>query len=184
MNKTNNVISVWISGVTASGKTTLATHLYDFLKNHKIKDLVLLDGDILRNSLNKSFGYSPEERLKAIKEYVEIVKIENQKGKNVIISTVAHKLKSRIYARNHIQNFYEINLSCNPDICKKRDYKNIYSSLSKDECLPGITEPFEINNNAELIIDTGKNSLEVCKSIIQNNVIGLFHNMYDLQKNS
>ena len=91
----------------------------------------------------------------------------------VIISTVSHKKETRDKARNQLNNFMEINLLCDPKTCSIRDYKNIYNRIDKNsnECLPGVTEPYEISDNAELILDTEQYSLEESKIIILNTTL-------------
>ena len=173
-----NIATIWISGVTASGKTTLGQLLYDDLINYGINYLTYLDGDILRKKSQRTYGYSSEERFKAIKEYIKIVKAENDNGNIAIISTVSHRKESRFFARKKLTNFFEINLLCEPKICKKRDYKDIYSNLTrKDNCIPGVTEPYETYAAAEIILDTGKNSIESSQKIILKNVLNFLSKM-------
>jgi adenylylsulfate kinase len=160
----NTKATVWISGVTASGKTTLGASLYQSLLNLGIKNLVHLDGDELRAKQSKVYGHSLEERMELIQKYIELVQEENNKGNVVIISTVSHKKEMRDSARKQLANFMEVNLLCDSQICSNRDYKNIYNRIDKhsDECLPGVTEPYILSKDAELILDTGRNSLTSC----------------------
>ena len=167
----NNVATIWISGVTASGKTTLGKLLYHELLSTGIINIKFLDGEDLRNKQSKIYGYSVEERMKLILQYIELVKEENKKGFMVIISTVSHKKEMRDNARNQLSNFMEINLLCDPKTCSIRDYKHIYNRKNSNECLPGVTEPYEVSDQAELILDTGKNSIEDCKNILLNHVL-------------
>lgn len=74
----------------------------------------------------------------------------------------------REFARDRLINFFEVNLLCSPENCAIRDYKNIYNRIDKNsnECLPGVTEPYEISKNADLILDTGQKSVEESKKIL------------------
>ena len=128
----------------------------------------LLDGEDLRNKLNRVYGYSAEERFNAIKQYIKIVENENKKGNIVIISTVSHKIEMREFARDKLINFFEVILVCSSETCAIRDYKNIYNRIDENsnECLPGVTEPYEISKNAELILDTEKTSIAKSKLIL------------------
>ena len=164
----NKIATIWISGVTASGKTTLGKILHQELKNTQIENIKFLDGEDLRKIQNRVYGHSLEERFKVIKNYIKIVQDENKKGNIVIISTVSHKKKMRDLARGELVNFFEVNLLCNVEACATRDYKNLYNSIDKDskECFPGVTEPYEISKNAELILDTAKFSIEELKTIL------------------
>ena len=174
----NYIATIWISGVTASGKTTLGKHLYKDLLSSGIANLKFLDGEDLRNRQSRSYGHSVGERMELIKKYIELVKCENDKGFNVIISTVSHKKEMRDCARNTLNNFIEINLLCDHKICSVRDYKDIYNRIDEksDECLPGVTEPYEISENAEIIVDTGANSISASKKILLDGVLEYINN--------
>ena len=170
----NTEITIWISGVTASGKTTLGLELYKRLENSSDLNFTFFDGEDLRKKLNKNYGHSLEERFELIKEYITFVKEEHSRGKSVILSTVSHKRKMREIARNALNNnFMEVNLICSAESCSKRDYKNVYKKITKhsDECLPGVTEPYEISKNAELIINTEENSIQDCNRMLYKRVI-------------
>ena len=160
--------TIWISGVTASGKTTVGKLLYKDLKDFGIEKVKFLDGEDLRKRLTKNYGHSLEERFILIEKWIKIAIEENNNGFFVIISTVSHKRKMRARARKKINNFMEINLICDPNVCASRDFKNIYNriNVNTSECLPGVTEPYEISKNAELILDTAKNSIEELKTIL------------------
>ena len=176
-NKINNIGTIWISGVSVSGKTTLGKLLYDDLIKYGIKNVKFMDGDDLRKKQNKQYGHSLSERYELLHNYIKIVKTENINGNIIIISTVSHKRDMRQMARKLLESFFEINLICSPKVCAERDIKNIYSSLDieNNECLPGVTEPYEISENAELIIDTGKNSVNECKDILFKKVINFLN---------
>ena len=147
--------------------------LYEDLIKSGIVNLKYFDGEDLRKIQDRVYGYSAEERFSIIKKYTKMMKKENEKGYVVIISVVSHMKKMRNYARSKLNHFMEINLLCSPETCAIRDYKNIYSRISdeKNECLPGVTEPYEISEQAELILDTDKHSIEDCKNILLNNVL-------------
>jgi len=178
------VATIWLSGVTASGKTTLGKMLYEDLKNAGILNLKFFDGEDLRKIQDRVYGYSVEERFNLIKKYTKMVKRENKKGYAVIISTVSHKKKMRNFARKNLNQFMEINLLCSPETCAIRDYKNVYRRIRKEdnECLPGVTEPYEISDQAEVILDTEQNSIENSRIILLNKTMG-FLNQNILQGN-
>ena len=168
-----NIATIWISGVTASGKTTLGKLLYENLIDSGIMNVKYLDGEDLRKRQNRVFGYSAVERFEAIKEYIKVVENENNKGNIVIISVVSHRRETREFARDQLINFLEINLLCSPKTCLIRDYKNVYNNIyaNKNECLPGVTEPYEISDQAEVILDTEQNSIEESRIILLNKTL-------------
>jgi len=164
----NENITIWISGTTASGKTTLAKELYQKIKIISDKNFTFFDGEDLRKRLKINYGHSLAERFEVIKEFIGLIKKENYNSRSVIISTVSHKRKMRELARSELTHFMEVNLICSANECSKRDYKDIYNRITKnsDECLPGVTEPYETSENAELILNTEENSIHDCNRIL------------------
>ena len=118
--------------------------------------------------MDKKYGHTLEERFEVLENIIAIAKTEIINGNSVIVSTVSHKRKMREIARGKLKRFMEINLICETSKCKERDYKLIYEKFknTKNDCLPGITEPYEITDDAELILDTGKYTLDKTKEII------------------
>tara|TARA_B100000315_G_scaffold151518_1_gene140305 strand:- start:160 stop:717 length:558 start_codon:yes stop_codon:yes gene_type:complete len=171
--KNNQSATIWISGVTASGKTTLGKFLFESLNNNGIKRIKFFDGEDLRKRLDKNYGHSLADRYEVLNGIIKIVKEETIIGYTVIISTVSHKREMRDLARSQSNHFMEINLICSSKTCAIRDYKNIYNTINEknNECLPGVTEPYEISDNAELILDTEQYSLEESKIIILNTTL-------------
>ena len=102
-----------------------------------------------------------------------IVKEENNNGFIVIISTVSHMREMCAIARKQIDNFMEVNLICDPKICASRDFKNLYNRIDENsnECLPGVTEPYETFDQAEVIVNTGQTSIEDSRIIILNKTL-------------
>ena len=165
--------TIWISGLTASGKTTLGKLLFQDLKKYGINNIKFLDGDELRSLMTKKYGRDLKDRYKILKEYIKITIKENKKGNIVIISTISHKTDMRMLARREINNFMEVNLECSVRACSQRDYKGLYSKMknrSKD-FFPGISEPYEFSESPELIINTENNSIEFCRKIMFNKAI-------------
>ena len=103
--------------------------------------------------------------IRYLKLIVEIVLEEINNYDIIIVSTVSHIMKMRLYAREKITNFHEIYLSCNPEICAKRDYKMLYNKakrnqLDKNEVFPGVTEPYQVSTNPELVLHTDLETIE------------------------
>ena len=116
--------TIWFTGLSASGKTTLSTQLYKDLKHLSIDNVVLLDGDILRDEL-KNHNYDVKNRDKIGFQKAKIALELNESGKIVLISGIAHKKNVRKNIRKIFVNYFEIFLDCSVDNCIKRDYKVI-----------------------------------------------------------
>lgn len=165
--------AIWITGLSASGKTTLGLRLYKNLKQMGVNNVEFLDGEELRKKLDRVYGYSVEERFAVIKNFVRIAREYNEKGKVVIVSTISHKRKMRELAREEINPFLEIYLKCPVRVCAQRDPKGQYRKAfaAELENFVGVTEPYEISKNPELILDTASKSIEDCSSILLNYVL-------------
>jgi len=138
----------------------------------------------LRKRLKKNYGHSLSERFELIKKYIGFIKEENNNGRSVVLSTVSHKQKMRELARNELSNFIEVNLICSANTCSKRDYKNIYNRITEDskECFPGVTEPYEISKNAELIANSAVTPGRAGNNIAEfnrDNLLTLINDMFE-----
>jgi len=165
--------AIWITGITASGKTTLGKSLYERLIEEGFLQLEFLDGDEMRKSLDKKYGHSLKDRQIILENYVKIVLDKNQKGITVIVSTVSHRKAHREYARSHISQFMEVHLNCSPKVCMDRDYKGLYKKgyLGKYDLFPGVTEPYETSVDPELTLNTGLTPYSECADILYREVV-------------
>ena len=163
-------LTIWISGISASGKTTLGTMLFNSLFELG-ENVTLLDGDALRKKLKHKYGHNIKDRYEILNEYINIVLDEMNKDKIVIISTISHKKDMRIIARKKIFNFFEVILKCSSKICAERDHKNQYKKAlaGNYSCFPGVNEKYEMSDSPELIIDTEKNDIEKSFEILLQN---------------
>ena len=159
--------TIWITGITASGKTTLGQRLYDNLVELGIENIEFYDGDLLRKRLDRTYGHSMEERKKVFAKMLEIIKESDVQGNVAIVSTVSHKKYMREVARNSLQNFMEVYLKCPANVCSQRDVKGHYVKAinGEYELFPGITESYEESiNTPELVLDTSLLSIEECSA--------------------
>ena len=168
----------WITGITASGKTTLGKKLEEHLINNSFKNVLRLDGDTLRSKKNWPSGYSIEKRFEIIKLIVEICEEELIKNKIVIVSTVSHKKFMREYARSKLINFNEIYLDALPELCAQRDYKGLYKKYNDkpDDIFPGVTDHYELSQEVELIIPTTKLDLNASIFMLNNFAMNVLRN--------
>lgn len=156
---------IWISGLTASGKTALGRALFHAVLDERIENVIHLDGDELRKRTNWVSGHSLSDRFQILFKIVDLIRCEQVQNKIVIVSTVSHKKEMRDYARRNLDNFYEVYLKCDLSVCTTRDYKEYYSRAKNQkrenqDVYPGVTEPYEESDNPELVINTGSESLK------------------------
>lgn len=172
----SNAGTILITGITASGKTTLGKQLFQNLVKAGIQKVKLLDGEEIRVELKKkglNLGYSIEDRNTLVQEYAKIAQDYNVKGDTVIICTIASTKECRNAARKQLGNFMEVYLDCPVNECAKRDYKGHYKKALNGEykTFIGVTDPYEISENPEVILRTGEMSIDQCSDILYEKVI-------------
>tara|TARA_B100001093_G_scaffold512934_2_gene583804 strand:+ start:5950 stop:6483 length:534 start_codon:yes stop_codon:yes gene_type:complete len=151
---------VWITGITASGKTFLGKSLMSGLIENGYVNIIHLDGDELRKRSGWVQGHSLKDRFKIIELLIDLIIEEQNMGKIVIVSTVSHIKNMRELAREKIHGFHEVYLNCSSEKCAERDYKGFYEraeqNTDSDEIFPGVTEEYQVSENPELILNTGE----------------------------
>lgn len=148
---------VWLTGLSASGKSTLAGMLEEALRKRGFANLTLLDGETCRQQMFPQYGHGLEDREKVLELLVGEALRAYEIGRVVIVATVSHKRTMRQHARATLPRFMEVFLNCPPQVCASRDVKGHYTRASRGEyeCFVGITEPYELSDPApELVLDT------------------------------
>ncbi|MGB6464500.1 MAG: adenylyl-sulfate kinase [Nitrosotalea sp.] len=160
-------LAIWITGLPASGKTTIATLLENHLKSKNIP-VMILDGDEIRKTLSKDLGFSPEDRKEHNRRVIEIAKLLVKNGIITIIPLISPYRETRELARKEIPNFVEIYTKTSLETCIKRDPKGLYKKAQKGEIqnMTGLQSPYEEPQNPEIILETEKSTPEQCLDTI------------------
>ena len=145
---------LWFTGLSGSGKSTLATAL-----DRRLYDLgfrtCLLDGDNIRQGLNRDLGFSKADRTENIRRIAEVAKLFTETGMIVIVAFISHYQVDRQLAREVIEtdDFLEIYVQCSLEECERRDPKGLYVKPERGEIshFTGITDPYERPENPEII---------------------------------
>lgn len=168
-----NPATIWITGLSASGKTTLGERLLKGLIENGVKNVEFLDGEILRSKVGAALGYSTSDRNTMIAHTIKIAKELNEKGTVCIVATISHKNQTRQRARAAIGNFMEVYLACPVEVCVARDYKGNYKKAFGGEYknFVGVTEPYEVSDDPELVLDTAANTIDECSRILVKKVV-------------
>jgi adenylylsulfate kinase len=176
--KSQKALTIWMSGLSGSGKSTIANNL-EFTLHSKNYHTYILDGDNTRLGLNKNLGFSEEDRIENIRRVSEVCKLMNDAGIIVICSFISPFKKNRDQAREIIgeDRFIEVFIDTDLSTCEMRDPKGLYKKarLGEIKDFTGISSPFETptdcivltNNNPE---DLDKNVKYLLDKIIDNNV--------------
>ena len=155
--------AVWLTGLPASGKSTLAVHLADTLRQREIR-VQVLDSDELREILTPQPTYSSEERQWFYKTLVYIGSLLTRHSVNVIIAGTAHRREYREEAGRVFERFIEIYVRCPLDVCIKRDSKGIYKEAmaGKASSVPGVQVLYEAPDSPDIVVDTQEKSAWEC----------------------
>lgn len=153
--------TIWFTGLSSSGKTTIANALVKKLHANNIP-VILLDGDIVRKTLSRDLGYTKDERDKHITRVADVCHLITSNGVLNIACVVSPTKKIRSYARNLIKNFVEVYIKCPISVCEKRDAKGYYKKVKSGEIkdFVGINIKYEEPKSPEIILDTEKETIE------------------------
>ena len=158
---------IWLTGIPGSGKTTLALELQKFYQKKGLP-IEILDGDEIRKTLSKDLGFSPEDRKEHNRRVIFVAQILAKNGVTTIIPLISPYRETRANARKEIPDFVEVWVKASVDECKKRDPKGLYKKALAGEIknLTGLQAPYEEPENAELVLDTEKHSVQESVDLI------------------
>lgn len=165
---------IWFTGLSGSGKSSLALRLEKelFIKGFHSK---LLDGDNIRSGINKNLSFSPEDRIENIRRIAEISKLFIKCGIVTINGFVSPTEDIRNMAKDIIgrENFIEIFVNTPIEICEERDTKGLYKKAREGKILnfTGVNAPFEKPLDPDLIISTENRTIEDSVNEILENII-------------
>ncbi|XP_067938076.1 bifunctional 3'-phosphoadenosine 5'-phosphosulfate synthase-like isoform X2 [Watersipora subatra] len=159
--------TVWLTGLSGAGKTTVSFALEEYLVSRGIPAYVL-DGDNVRTGLNKNLGFSPEDREENIRRISEVAKLFADSGVVCITSFISPYKKDRDGARNlHEQwslPFFEIFVDTPLAICEQRDVKGLYKKARAGmiKGFTGIDQAYEAPDSPELVLNTDNVTVKSC----------------------
>lgn len=156
---------IWLTGLSGSGKSTVANALESRLHATGIHSY-LLDGDNIRGGLNKDLGFTEADRVENIRRTAEVAKLMADAGLVVITAFISPFRSERDMARNLFKpdEFAEVFLDVSLDVAESRDPKGLYKKARRGD-LPhftGIDSPYEAPESADLRLDTSELSVEEC----------------------
>ncbi|SKA48443.1 adenylylsulfate kinase [Chitinophaga eiseniae] len=153
--------TIWLTGYSGSGKTTISEQLYQSLTAREIR-CEKLDGDIIRQHLSKGLSFSREDRCENILRIGFIAEMLSRHGVGVIVSAISPYREARNTVRNKIANFIEVHVSCPIEECARRDVKGLYQRAMSGEItnFTGISDPYEAPLDAEITCDTARESID------------------------
>lgn len=169
--KGQNSSVIWLTGLSASGKSTIANALEQ--KLHAMgRHTMLLDGDNIRLGLNKDLGFLEADRVENIRRIGEVAKLMVDAGLIVIVAFISPYKAERMMVRELIKdgNFIEVYVSTPLELCEERDPKGLYKKARLGEIpnFTGITAPYQKPESPEIVLDTTDKTVEDAAGIIIN----------------
>jgi adenylylsulfate kinase len=153
---------VWLTGLSGSGKSTVAVALEKALCERSVRTYVL-DGDNVRHGLNKNLGFSPADRTENIRRIGEVAKLFVDAGLVALTAFISPYRADRDQVRAIMPNdFVEVYVDCPLDVCEQRDVKGLYKKARAGEIkeFTGISAPYEAPAKPELTARTGSQTVE------------------------
>ena len=155
----------WITGMKASGKTTIGTALYYALRK-EYSNVLILDGDILKQFVGETVGYADDERLARGRRYSQLCKLLVEQGMIVVICTIAMFHEIREWNREHIKGYVEVFMDTPVELIAKRDKSRLYSCeemrINRERAqLPTCPDLVLRNDGTQTVADMVRDILEI-----------------------
>ncbi len=156
---------LWFTGLSGAGKSTLAHAVEERLHQLKMHTFVF-DGDNVRHGLCADLGFSSQDRVENIRRIGEMSKLIIESGVIAMTAFISPFREDRARVRALVQEGDFIEVYCHASVaeCESRDVKGLYAKARSGEIsdFTGISSPYEAPEKAELVVETGSQSLEIC----------------------
>ncbi|MBW2937447.1 adenylyl-sulfate kinase [Aureisphaera sp. CAU 1614] len=178
LQKKHNSLLIWFTGLSGSGKSTVANALEKALLEKGLHTYIL-DGDNVRNGLNNNLTFSPQDRTENIRRIAEVAQLMVDAGLVVLSAFVSPYQKDRENVKSIVgkENFVEIFVNTPIEECEKRDVKGLYAKARAGEIkdFTGVNAPYETPQNPDVEIDTSTVSVEDSVAIIFKAIANKLH---------
>ncbi len=161
MTESKKGVTIWLTGLPSSGKSTLAHALSRELKTRHLP-VEILDGDVVRTHLSKGLGFSREDRDLNIKRIGFVSHLLTKYGVFVIVAAVSPYREAREWCRRQIGNFVEVFVETPVTVCEERDVKGLYRKARAGEIqgFTGVDDAYEEHLHPEVAVQTASESAE------------------------
>lgn len=157
--------TLWLTGLSGAGKTTLAGHIFNELRNQGLL-VEILDGDEVRANLSKGLGFSKDDRDTNIRRIGYVSRLLSRNGVAVITAAISPYRDIRNEMRQSIESdgsrFIEVYVKCPIDVLAKRDVKGLYKKALAGEIVgfTGVSDPYQEPVEPEIVVQTDRESIE------------------------
>ena len=161
MERQQRGVTVWLTGLSGAGKTTISCKVESKLRAYGYK-VEVLDGDVVRQNLTKGLGFSQEDREENIRRIGFVAELLTRNQIIVIVSVISPYREIRQEMRHRIGNFIEVYVNAPIEVCELRDVKGLYKKARSGEIknFTGIDDPYEPPLNPEVECRTDIENLD------------------------
>jgi len=158
-------VTVWLTGLSAAGKSTLASELERRLVDAG-RPCYMLDGDNIRTGISRDLGFGPDDRHENIRRIAEVARLMNEAGLVAITAFISPYRADRAMAREVVgaERFIEVHVAAPLEVCERRDPKGLYAKARRGEIpdFTGVSAPYETPESPEMVLETAQASVEQC----------------------
>jgi adenylylsulfate kinase len=153
--------TLWFTGLSGSGKTTISELVERDLRNRE-RPVEVLDGDIVRTNLSKGLSFSREDRNINVLRIGFVANLLTRNGVGVVVSAISPYKEARDQVRRRIVDFVEVFVDAPLEVCAERDVKGLYKKAFSGEIqgFTGVSDPYEPPNAPDLVLKTEEESPE------------------------
>lgn len=157
-----NCKTIWLTGLSGAGKTTLAKKLQKYF------DAVLVDGDDLRNGITKELSFDNESRMKNVTIAAHVCKMVNDSNHIAVAAMMSPLKEHREQAKGIIGSVFLVYVACDIDTLKKRDTKGLYKRFGDGELknMVGLDLPYDVPSDANIVVNTAHMNIKQCRDYI------------------
>jgi adenylylsulfate kinase len=153
--------TLWFTGLSGSGKTTISEIVERELRNRE-RPVEVLDGDIVRTNLSKGLSFSRDDRNVNVLRIGFVANLLTRNGVGVIVSAISPYKEARDQVRRRIVDFVEVFVDAPLEVCAERDVKGLYKKAFSGEIeqFTGVSDPYEPPNAPDLVLKTDEEAPE------------------------
>lgn len=156
---------VWLTGLSGSGKSTIAKELEKRLFDRDCQTM-MLDGDNVRHGLCGDLGFSPNDRKENIRRVGEVARLFFEQGNVTLCTFISPYQEDRDRIRELLPDgrFFEVHVDCPLEVCKERDTKGLYKKAEEGEIanFTGVSAPYEEPERPEVVVNTDDDDVDAC----------------------
>jgi adenylylsulfate kinase len=157
-----NGFTIWFTGLSGAGKTTIAHRLSEVLQRRLGRNVEILDGDVVRTHLSKGLGFSREDRDTNIRRIGWVCQLLTKHGVPNIAAAISPYREVRNEVRKMVGAFVEVYAKCPINVCEQRDVKGLYRKARAGEIkqFTGVDDPYEEPLSPEVTLNTDRETVE------------------------